>query len=221
MPRSSDREVIRGGSCDSLDDLDDLDLPLSAYSTPSVANSVYTNNSDGDEEQPSNQETSADSSCDQTVTPTTFISRDLLMLPEINHVIREEKAIATAADRPEQPRFVAVKKKKNVSSWECGGACPRFLRKAPIWLKICMALAVCTILFGFSLYLGARILQSAANDDNSSNATARQEILDKSGGLLQWQDTRDENVNTAPPTVEATLSLEEWAEGLRTSPAEP
>ena len=49
MPRSSDLEVNRGDSCDNLDD---LDLQLSACSALSLtSNSLYTNNSDDDDDE--------------------------------------------------------------------------------------------------------------------------------------------------------------------------
>ena len=97
-----------------------------------------------------------------------------------------------------------------------------------------MALAACALLFGLSLYLGARVLQKADGDDRSSvdSSSASDLILARDGDLLQWQvdnqygssssdahgsTTNVDSTATLAPTTTMTLSLEEWAAGLHHS----
>ena len=211
MTRSSDLQTIKD------EEIASTDFNLSGCSAPSLTNSIFTN-SDGDDPE------RADTCTVHTTHSATYISGDLLMLPTVNHIVIEDKAVLAAKpeqsiqDTTQEKRITHKKEEYQVAFLECG-VFPRYIRKAPVWLKLLMAMATLAILFGLSLYLGARILNEThgeSSDDNDKSASDA--IMEKDGDLLQWQvdDNFDATTNTMAPTPASTPSLHEWAQNLVT-----
>lgn len=212
MTRSSDLGTIKD------EEVASTDFNLSGCSAPSLTNSIYTN-SDGDDPE------RADTCSVHTARSATYISGDLLMMPTVNHIVMEEKAVLAAKpeqstqDTTEETKSTHKKEEYQVAFLECG-VFPRYIRRAPVWLKMLMAMAALAILFGLSLYLGARILKETHGESSDdSDKSASDAIMEKDGDLMQWQvdDSFDATATTTmAPTPASTPSLHEWAQSLVT-----
>ena len=152
---------------------------------------------------------------DHTEQSATFIPSDLLMLPTVNRkhtTVNSRQTIEadveqassrdpTATETPEQFPVVTKPKtyKYRISLLECQ-CLPRYIRTAPIWVKGCIVLSVCAILFGLCLYMAAIVLQDGDNQpsDDSDGASASDILLHQDAAFMAWVAEQEA---TAVPTA--------------------
>lgn len=218
--------VFRSSPQTTLEALPEEDAEYSISWADTSVSSVFTRSCDSlfglETSGPPSKNKDSDE-CSSTSEVSVLTTQDLLLPPNVTEQSPQVKqSRASNEDTAEETAQVSSGAADDSYDEQAGSSClessicPRFIRVASVWNKTMIVGSTWALILGLCLFAIAQILQSAlgccscsgANEERVSEVVLNDPI---------WSWDKHEGAHTAAPTLETTMSLQEWAESIRES----